>query len=55
MDEKSREITVFSTPTGHFEWLRLPMGLRNAPLTFQRMINSVFASVVGKGLRTFVP
>ncbi len=54
MDEKSREITAFSTPTGHYEWLRLPMGLRNAPLTFQRMINSLFAGVVGKGLHMFL-
>ncbi len=54
LDEKSREITAFSTPTGHYEWLRLPMGLRNAPLTFQRMINSLFAGVVGKGLHVYL-
>ncbi len=54
MDEKSLEITAFSTPTGHYEWLRLPMGLRNAPLTFQRMINSLFAGVVGKGLHVYL-
>ncbi len=27
LDAKSREITAFSTPFGHYEWLRLPMGL----------------------------
>ncbi len=54
MDEKSREITAFSTPTGHYEWLRLPMGLRNAPLTFQRMISSLFAGVVGEGLHVYL-
>ncbi len=42
MDDKPREITAFSTPNGHYEWLRLPMGLRNAPLTFQRMVNTLF-------------
>ncbi len=46
MEEKSREITAFSTHTGHYEWLRLSMGLRNAPLTFQRMMNTLFAGVV---------
>ena len=33
MDERSREVTAFSTPSGHFEFLRMPFGLRNAPLT----------------------
>ncbi len=54
MDAKSREITAFSTPFGHYEWLRLPMGLRNAPLTFQRMVNSLFADIIGNGLFVYL-
>ncbi len=54
MDDKSREITAFSTPTGHYEWLRLPMGLRNAPLTFQRMVNTLFSGAIGKGLFVYL-
>ena len=54
LDAKSREITAFSTPFGHYEWLRLPMGLRNAPLTFQRMVNSLFAGVIGNGLFVYL-
>ncbi len=50
MDDKSREMTAFSTPTGHYEWLRLPMGLCIAPLTFQRMVSTLFSGVIGKGL-----
>ncbi len=50
LDAKSREITAFSTPSGHYEWLRLPMGLRNAPLTFQRMVNSLFSGLIGNGM-----
>ncbi len=53
MEKKSGEITEISTPSGHNEWLRLPMGLRNAPFTFQRMINSLLSSVVGKGLHLY--
>ncbi len=30
MDTESREITAFSSPTGHYEWLRCPVGLRSA-------------------------
>ncbi len=33
MDDKPWEITAFTTPAGHYEWLRLPVGLRNAPIT----------------------
>ncbi len=49
MSDKSREITAFSIHAGHYEWLRLPMGLRNALLTFQRMVNTLFSGVIGKG------
>ncbi len=38
---ESREITAFSTLTGHFEWLRMPFGLKSTPITFQRMINTL--------------
>ncbi len=41
MDKESREITAFSTPADHYEWLRLPMGLQNDPFTCQRMITTV--------------
>lgn len=33
--------TAFRTSMGHFEYLVMPMGLTNAPATFQRMINNV--------------
>ncbi len=54
MNKESREITAFSTPAGHYEWLRLPMSLRNAPLTFQRMINTLFAGVIVNGLFAYL-
>ncbi len=50
LDDKSREITAFSTPTDHYEWLHLPKGLHDAPLTFQSMVNTLFPGVIGKGL-----
>jgi len=39
--------TAFSTPTGHCEYLRMPFGLKSAPRTFQRLMNSVFMSLIG--------
>ncbi len=49
MAAESREITAFRNPSGHFEWLRMPFGLKIAPITFQRMINTLFSDLIGKG------
>ncbi len=48
LDAKSREITAFSMPSGHYECLHLPIihRLRNVPLTFQRMVSSLFSGSI---------
>ncbi|KAG6465364.1 hypothetical protein O3G_MSEX015105 [Manduca sexta] len=33
--------TAFNVEHGHFEFLRMPMGLKNAPSTFQRVMDNV--------------
>ncbi len=40
--------TAFSTPDGHFEFVRLPMGLKNSPSIFQRVMNLVLSGCLGK-------
>ena len=34
MKEDDKKYTAFSTTQGHFEYNRMPFGLRNAPATF---------------------
>ncbi|HBK83635.1 MAG TPA: hypothetical protein DDZ41_08570, partial [Flavobacterium sp.] len=50
--ENDREKTAFSTNEGHYEFNRMPFGLKGAPATFQRMMNNVLAGV--NGIKCFV-
>ena len=48
MDPSHREKTAFSTPNGHYEFNRMPFGLKNAPVTFQRPMNGILAELIGR-------
>ncbi len=48
----NQEITAFNTPSG--QWLRMPFGLKTAPITFQRMINILFSDFIGKGVNAYL-
>ena len=39
--------TAFSTKQGHWEYRRLPFGLKTAPATFQKMMNAVLSGLTG--------
>ena len=40
MTERAKLISAFITPSGLFEWLRMPFGLKNAPQIYQRLIDT---------------
>ena len=46
--------TAFCTHLGLYEFLRLPFGLKTAPNTFQRILNTVFADYLHKWLVVYV-
>jgi hypothetical protein len=45
--EEDRPKTAFSTPICHYEYLRMPFGLKSAPSTFQRLMNNVLMGLIG--------
>jgi hypothetical protein len=47
MASEDRAKTAFSTKEGHWEYQRLPFGLKTAPATFQRMMNVVLSGLTG--------
>jgi Reverse transcriptase (RNA-dependent DNA polymerase)/RNase H-like domain found in reverse transcriptase len=47
MDENSKIKTAFSTSQGHFEFNRMPFGLKNSPSTFQRAMNNILHGLTG--------
>lgn len=46
MDPTDIPKTAFSTSDGHFEWTCMPMGLKGAPATFQRIIQTILADLL---------
>ena len=54
LEENSKEYTAFSTPTGHWEFERMPFGLRDSPITFTRLVNTVFHGMLGKSIHIYM-
>ena len=50
LEESSRPYTAFTTSSGQYMFKRMAMGLRNAPLTFTRLMNSVLSGLLGNSV-----
>ena len=51
---EDQEKTTFTGPFGTFAYRRMPSGLGNAPVTFQRCMMSIFSGLVGKIVEVFM-
>ncbi|GMF63168.1 unnamed protein product [Phytophthora fragariaefolia] len=40
MNERAKLVSAFICPFGHFQWIRMPFGLKNVPLIYQAVINN---------------
>ncbi len=54
MAADSIKYCAFSTSTRHLEFNVMPFGLKCAPATFQRLMNEIFADLIGKGVYIYL-
>ena len=52
MTERARATFAFITPSGLFEWLRLPFGLKNDPQIYQRSIDNALYGYLKIGVKS---
>jgi len=50
----SQHKTAMTTPFGQYAWTRLPMGLCNAPATFQKLVDFIFADIKDLYVQVFL-
>ena len=51
---EDQEKTTFTCPYGTFSFRRMPFGLCNAPVTFQRCMMSIFSDLVKDAIEIFM-
>ena len=47
LTQRAREISAFVTPSGLYQYKVMPFGMKNAPATFQRMVNKLVRDIDG--------
>ena len=47
LTDRGKEVSAFCTPFGLYQYKVMPFGMKNAPATFQRMVNQIVADTEG--------
>lgn len=48
VNPKDIQKTAFTVEQGHYEYVRMPFGLKGAPSTFQRVMDNILRDLIGK-------
>ena len=54
MHQDDQEKTTFVTEKGLYCYQVMPFGLKNAPATFLRLVNTVFADQLGRNMEAYI-
>ena len=54
MAEEDQEKTTFVRSQGHYCYKVMPFGLKNARVTYQRLVNKMFSKQVGRNIEVYV-
>ncbi len=54
INPEDEEKTAFITEIGTYCYVRMPFGLKNAGATYQRLMNKVFNSQIGRNMEAYV-
>ena len=54
INKKDIPKTAFSVDQGHYEFVRMPFGLKNGPSTFQRVMDNILRKFIGKNCFVFM-
>ena len=47
LTDRAKEISAFCTPDALYQYCVMPFGMKNAPATFQRMVNHIVTDIEG--------
>ncbi len=47
LTSRAKELSAFVTPASFLQYTVMPFGDRNAPATFQRLVNQVLSGLIG--------